>query len=414
MVDWLASFRLDMSTNAAFKESSKINLLHQCIIDAGWHFQLEKPIVEDFLAHLDHPYKGVREAMGQSLATIFRTRYHESYPDVKHLLTAQADASSVGSYPYMPSEEFSKMIRGIFEKIEGWRHDRTPGQHTPSSYTSGCKTVLLWLDSTLSSHECSQLVPFFPDVFTAQLLHMMDVKEDPELQSLAYHVFRHLPNIPYPAEDNSEFIQSLIRIGQTSTSWHQRLRVMINIQIIYFRRLFLLSGNDREKLFACIAGMLQDPQHEVRAGASATLSGLIRCSPYTLREDMVRRLKERFTKALIDNPLPKKPKNFRSGISSAASSGPGTPTPEHTKLIILRHGAVLGLGALIQAFPYTSPPPHWMPDALTTLSVRAANDPGIVGSSVKSIISEFKKTRQDTWHIDAKVSCHFLFSIDTG
>lgn len=407
LVDWLSSFRLDMSTNAAFKESSKINLLHQCIIDAGWHFQLEKPIVEDFLAHLDHPYKGVREAMGQSLATIFRTRYHESYPDVKHLLTAQEAASTVGSYPYKPSEDFSKMIHDIFERIERWRHERTPGQHTPSSYTSGCKTVLLWLDSTLSSYECTQLVPFFPDIFTAQLLHMMDVKEDPELQSLAYHVFRHLPNIPYPAEDNSEFIQSLIRIGQTSPSWHQRLRVMINIQIIYFRRLFLVSGSDREKLFACIASMLQDPQHEVRAGASATLSGLIRCSPYKLREDMVRRLQERFTKALVENPLPKKPKNFRSGISSAASSGPGTPTPEHTKLVILRHGAVLGLGALIQAFPYTSPPPHWMPDALTTLSVRAANDPGIVGSSVKSIISEFKKTRQDTWHIDAKVSVNF-------
>jgi proteasome activator subunit 4 len=45
-----------------------------------------------------------------------------------------------------------------------------------------------------------------------------------------------------------------------------------------------------------------------------------------------------------------------------------------------------------------------MPEALTTLSTRAANDPGVVRSSVKSIISEFKKTRQDTWHIDAKVS----------
>ncbi|KAJ6189340.1 hypothetical protein N7519_004248 [Penicillium mononematosum] len=403
LVDWLSSFRLDMSTNAAFKESSKINLLHQCIIDSGWHYQLEKPIVEDFLAHLDHPYKGVREAMGQTLATIYRTRYHESYPDVQHLLEAQKSSSSVGAYPYPPTEEFTKVIHGIFSRIEEWRKARTPGQQTPSSYTSGSKTVLLWLDSTLSSHECTQLVSFFPDVFTAQLLHMMDVKEDPELQSLAYHVFRHLPNIPYPAERNSEFIQSLIRIGQTSPSWHQRLRIMINIQIIYFRRLFLLDPADRDKLFECIASMLEDPQHEVRAGASATLSGMVRCSPVFLREKMVSRFHERFTKVLIDNPLPKKPKNFRSGIaSSAVSSGAGTPTPEHNRLIIVRHGAVLGLGALIQAFPYNSPPPQWMPEALTSLSIRAANDPGIVGSSVKSIISEFKKTRQDTWHIDAK------------
>lgn len=404
LVDWLTSFRLDMSTNAAFKESSKINLLHQCIIDAGWHFQLDQPIVEDFLGHLDHPYKGVREAMGQTLATVYRTRYHESYPDLQHLLDDQKAASSVGTYPYAPSEDFSKMIRGIFTRLEQWRQERTPGQQTPSSYTSGSKTVLLWLDSTLSSHECTQLVPFFPDLFTSQLLHMMDVKEDPELQSLAYHVFRHLPNIPYPAEKNSEFIQTLIRIGQTSPSWHQRLRVMINIQIIYFRRLFLLAPRDREKLFECIASMLEDPQHEVRAGASATLSGMIRCSPVSLRDKMVLRFQERFTKLLVENPLPKKPKNFRSGLSSAVSSGAGTPTPEHNRLIIVRHGAVLGLGALIQAFPYSSPPPHWMPEALTTLSIRAAHDPGVVGSSVKTIISDFKKTRQDTWHIDTKVS----------
>lgn len=409
MVDWLASFRLDMTTNAAFKESSKINLLHQCIIDAGWHFQLEKPIVDDFLAHLDHPYKGVREAMGQTLATIYRTRYHESYPDLQHLLEAQKSSSSVGTYPYAPSDDFSKMIRGVFTQIEQWRQARTPGQQTPSSYTSGSKTVLLWLDSTLSSHECTQLVPFFPDVFTAQLLHMMDVKEDPELQSLAYHVFRHLPNIPYPAEKGSEFIQSLIRIGQTSPSWHQRLRVMINIQIIYFRRLFLLDSADRDKLFECIASMLEDTQHEVRAGASATLSGMIRCSPVYLRDKMVHRFQERFTKVLADNPLPKKPKNFRSGVSSAVTSGAGTPTPEHNRLVIVRHGAVLGLGALVQAFPYNSPPPYWMPEALTTLSIRAAHDPGVVGSSVKSIISEFKKTRQDTWHIDAKVS--FIYNL---
>ncbi|KAJ5899191.1 hypothetical protein N7495_003935 [Penicillium taxi] len=402
LVDWLSSFRLDMSTNAAFKESSKINLLHQCIIDSGWHFQLEKPIVEDFLAHLNHPYKGVREAMGQTLATIYRTRYHESYPDLKQLLDAQKSSSSVGIYPYAPTEDFSKMIRGVFDQIEKWRQLRSPGQQTPSSYTSGSKTVLLWLDSTLSSHECTQLVPFFPEVFTAQLLHMMDVKEDPELQSLAYHVFRHLPNIPYPAEKNSEFIQSLIRIGQTSPSWHQRLRVMINIQIIYFRRLFLLDPADRDKLFDCIASMLEDSQHEVRAGASATLSGMIRCSPAFLRNRMVQRFQERFTKLLVENPLPKKPKNPRSAVSSVVPSGAGTPTPEHNRLVIVRHGAVLGLGALIQAFPYDSPPPNWMPEALTSLSIRAANDPGIVGSSVKSIISDFKKTRQDTWHIDAK------------
>jgi proteasome activator subunit 4 len=58
IVEWLTSFRLDMSSNAAFKESSKIQLLQQCVQAAGWHFQNDKPLLEDFLEHLDHPYKG--------------------------------------------------------------------------------------------------------------------------------------------------------------------------------------------------------------------------------------------------------------------------------------------------------------------------------------------------------------------
>jgi proteasome activator subunit 4 len=89
LIDWLASFRLDMNSSAAFKESSKINLLYQAILEAGWHFQLGEPILEDFMKHLDHPYKSVREAMGITLAALYRTKYHESYDDVDTLIQAQ-------------------------------------------------------------------------------------------------------------------------------------------------------------------------------------------------------------------------------------------------------------------------------------------------------------------------------------
>lgn len=401
LVDWLASFRLDMESNAAFKESSKIYLLQQCISDAGWHFRLEKPILEDFMQHLDHPYKGVREAMGQTIAAIYRTRYHESYKDVPTLIKAQKDASSIGVRPYEPTEEFSKTITSVFERLEVWRGERPAGQQTPSSYTSGGKTVLLWLDSTLSSYECTQLIKFFPNVFTEQLLHMMDIKEDPELQSLAYHVFRHLPNIPHREGEDAEFIAALIRIGRTATSWHQRLRILINIQVIYFRRLFLMSEEQQLDIYKCVSSMLQDTQLEVRMGAATTLSGMIRCSPTHLRDRMVVHLKNMFTNTLNKNPLPKK------------SRIPGTPTPDQNKLVLTRHAAVLGLGALIQAFPYTSPPPAWYTDVLATLARKAAADPGMVGKSVKSILADFKKTRQDTWHVDVKVSYSLCPSLYT-
>ena len=241
IVDWLASFKLDMESNAAFKESSKIRLLQQMVVDVGWHFRLGKPIIADFLSHVDHPYKGVREAMGSSLSTLFSMLYHESYKDVPTLIEAQKDASSLGTRPYQPTEEFKSTIHEVFTRIEQWRQARTPGDQKPSSYTSGSKTVLLWLDTTLASQECTELLPFFPDVFLPALLHMMDIKEDQELQGLAYHVFRHIPNIPHRVGEDASLIAALIRIGRSSPLWHQRLRVLINMQVIFFRRLFVIS-----------------------------------------------------------------------------------------------------------------------------------------------------------------------------
>ena len=246
VVDYLSSFRLDMETNAVFKESSKIQLLQQMIGDIGWHFRLGKPIISDFLSHLDHPYKGVREAMGQCLSQLYSIQYHESYRDVPTLIKAQSEASSLGTRPYEPTAEFTSSIREIFARLEQWRQERTPGDQKPSSYTSGSKTVLLWLDNTLSSQECTELLPFFPDVFVPALLHMMDIKEDQELQALAYQVFRYVSSTPHRTGEDDPLIEALIKIGRSSPLWHQRLRVLINMQVIFYRRLFMLSPQTQQ------------------------------------------------------------------------------------------------------------------------------------------------------------------------
>ncbi|KAK0615703.1 hypothetical protein B0T17DRAFT_497395 [Bombardia bombarda] len=386
----LSAFRLDMNSNAAFKESSKVQLLEFIINDAGWHFRHEKPILEDFIKHIDHPYKSVRGSIGRVIATIYRTRYHESFPNVTALLEQNKAASSVGIRAYQPSDEFKATIHDVFARLEKWRHERAPGQQTPSSYTSGSKTVLVWLDSMLSSQECIQLVPFFPDPFIDQLLHMMDVKEDPELMKLAYHVYRHMPNIPFRSGEDDAFIAALIRIGKTASSWHQRLRALVNMQVVYFRRLFLTQPPQRQMLFDAVGDMLADAQLEVRDCASATLAGMIRCSPASIRNPIIHQLKDRFELQLKMNPMPKK-------------KIPGTDTPVDVhKQVVRRHAAVLGLGALIEAFPYATPPPSWMPEVLARLASHAASDPGVVGKATKSILSEFKKTRQDSWGVDQK------------
>ncbi|KAF4457725.1 proteasome activator subunit 4 [Fusarium albosuccineum] len=392
IVDALRSFRLDMTSNAAFKESSKVQLLECIVAHGGWHFQHEKPILDDLLAHIDHPYGIVRMAIGRALSVIYKTRYHESFENVNQLLEENKATSSIGIRPYRPTEEFATTMKGVFDRLEEWRHERTPGQETPSSYTLGSKTVLTWLYSTLLSHECIQMVPFFPTPFMEELLHMMDVKEDPELEGLAYLVYLQLPDIPFRDGEDADFIDALIRIGKTSTSWSQRSRALVNMQVIYFRRIFLTRSAQKEALFAAVTDMLGDSQIEVRSCASTTLAGMIRCSPRRIRDPMAVHLKTRFEDELQRNPMPKRGRHL-----------PGTDTPVDTqKQITRRHAAVLGLGALIKAFPYATPPPEWMPELLATLARKAAADPGVVGDSAKTILSEFKNMRQDSWTMDQK------------
>ncbi|RDA85493.1 hypothetical protein CP532_0010, partial [Ophiocordyceps camponoti-leonardi (nom. inval.)] len=394
IVDGLKSFRLDMSSNAAFKESSKVQLVEFIVADGGWHFRDTEPILDHFVAHIDHPYKAVREAIGRLLSALQKSRYYEAFENVTTLLEENRAASSVGIRPYQPSEELKTTVMGIFGRLERWRHERTPGQQTPSSYTSGSKTVLMWLDCTMSSHECIELVPFFATPFVEQLLHMMDVKEDPELMKLAYHVYRHLPNIPFRKGEEAEFSEMLIKVGRTAASWHQRLRALVNMQGLYFRRVFVLEGSQRDGLFTAVSDMLSDSQLEVRSCASTTLAGMIRCSPRKIREPLVARLKQRFQEELERNPMRLRRRGEATG---------GTETPiEVQRQTTRRHAAVLGLGALIEAFPYATPPPEWMPEVLAMLARKASGDPGVVGKATKSILSDFKKTRQDSWSVDQK------------
>jgi proteasome activator subunit 4 len=398
-IDWVSSFKLDMNSNAAFKESSKINLLNVTIGEQGWHFQLTKDLLENFLDHLDHPYKGVREAMGSAIAKIHRSQHYEAYPDVATLMEAQRNVSSIGSRPYKISDTFAHTITRVFDQLDKWRQAWKPGDPIPGPFQSASKTVLIWLDATLSSYECTQLVPYFASPLLEQILHMMDHKEDPDLQSLAFHVFKQLPAVPMRDGEDEDFIQALIRVGRTATSWHQRLRALINIQALFFNRLFLMSRKNQLALFDCVSSMLEDPQLEVRQGASTTLSGLIKCAPLDFRNAKIAELKKHYYVMLKKNALPKR--NYSERVS--------TPTTEHNKVTFRRHAAVLGLGALIQGFPYTSPPPTWVPEILAHLALNAAGDAGPSGKGAKQILADFKKARQDTWQVDVKVRLVYCF-----
>jgi proteasome activator subunit 4 len=66
-----------------------------------------------------------------------------------------------------------------------------------------------------------------------------------------------------------------------------------------------------------------------------------------------------------------------------------------------RMTGVLGLTALVHAFPYTVP----FPDAVVAISKRV-NDPGPVGPRAKKAVQTFKHTHTDSWKEAKKCFTH--------
>ena len=150
------------------KKVPKSSCLQQMVADVGWHFRLGEPIIADFLNHLDHPYKGVCEKQSGNVYLHFMvysitspTKTFQVLSRLKMRLRRWAP-KLISQPPSLPS--LSKKY------LSASRNGVKSGQlaiQKPSPYTSGSKTVLLWLDNTLISEDCTQLLPFFADLFSA-------------------------------------------------------------------------------------------------------------------------------------------------------------------------------------------------------------------------------------------------------
>jgi len=150
------------------------------------------------------------------------------------------------------------------------------------------------------------------------------------------------------------------------------------LQVFYFHHLHLMTRDTAVLVMESVSELLSDPQIEVRQLASVTLAGLIRCS----QRDAIDTLRRDFEEQLESSKLPKG--------KAKASSLP-------SDLIIRRHAAILGLSALVEAFPYEVP--NWVPEVLVLLAGCIANTAPI-SAAVSKTFANFRRTHQDTWHQD--------------
>jgi len=361
----------------------------------------------------------VRKEVGIILSTMTTLNRNVSFNNVEEVIKASMEAPSTGFPGWVASEDFRENMQHIARKLEQWRHERVPGQTAEASnYITGASTILNWWQSVIIGTACMVILPFVAEFILPETLHMMDVKEDMELMASASSMLRFIGNAPFAPELMPGMVETIEKVSSERRQWHHRLRIMVVIQVFYYRQLFVLSKNERKRLFDAVILLLNDPQLEVREAASATLSGMVQCTKFD-EKNLVLPLLERFRTGIVMNPMPKRrPQGgpSASGISTPQAHGIFTPprsgasTPEgletlrlnkDTETLVRRHGAVLGLSAIITAFPYEIP--DWMPSTLAFLANKASGDRGMISLSVKKTLGEFKKTHQDTWVMDQKL-----------
>jgi len=152
-----------------------------------------------------------------------------------------------------------------------------------------------------------------------------------------------------------------------------------------FRHAFLLSKTDRASVIDFVFGALQDKQLEVREMAGAVFSGMVRSGFVgpKKRNAIVKKLVK-----LCSVALP------AAGVRDSTSGNAKVTSADSP--LVQRHGGVLGVAAMVAAFPYDLP--EWMPGVLTLLA-RHASDPAPIKTAVQKCFKDFWNTHNEMWSV---------------
>ncbi|CDR44215.1 CYFA0S14e00914g1_1 [Cyberlindnera fabianii] len=366
---------MDPTSNQAFVQSSRLMFSKSYITNLGWQFQNSEEIMS--CLEFTHPYKIVRDQLAEIQATLTYCFFAPSFQNADQFINAnnvsELGYSFLSNLPQSLDDKLTKLFHDA-EFARGEIATMTPQDALHSNYFYYVTSILQWIRSLYGSPLQQLLVPYLAkDIFP----FLMNVEANRELCKLGNISLDHFVLLfaggLFCRPDQIPDVMTVATVEYDST--HQLLHQLSFIEGFFNRQLLLLTSEQKLTLIGRIDQLLFHSSIEVRVRAAAVLTGII----HNTRDlESVNSFIEKYKKTLNK----KKPKKELT-----------------TEKMIKVHGATIGLGALVSAFPYVSPPPAWMPENIVLLA-RASSFPGAPGKAAKDVLSNFKKLRADTWHID--------------
>lgn len=387
----LIDFRLDNDSNSALIKSTRLSYIRSVVASMTWAYPSPGHILELCFKNLTNKSQAIREQIGSLIAVTSFSFYGESMKDCASFVQA---CNEELEYMYRRSMEHTlfQKLPDLFEQVEAWRlqvKDLSAHEILNSEYICAATTILSWLNQALNTSIAIQYQEFVSKYIAPFLLHLTAMKDVCQLGNIEpISTFKKVSQIPFESKCLEEVVVMLEKLSKDSLNNVQFFILGEFIETIYFKNLFFLSKLQRQRIFDLTVTLMYHKNLEIREAASSTFSGLVHTSPPSVIDELVEVYKNRFA-ADLDRVRKQHRKTGFKNVSNAET--------------IIMHGATLGLGALVHAFSFQSPPPPWIPELLTLLSNKASGVVGAVGRTAKETLGKFKKTRQDTWHVDSKV-----------
>ncbi|XP_024015525.1 proteasome activator subunit 4 isoform X2 [Eutrema salsugineum] len=341
-------------------------------------------LLDELIRNMSHSSAQIREAIGVILSVLcsnirLRMSYHQEHPSEEGRTDVDSRIEEENWFKLI-SEKASEAVTNIqqasisdsLDTSTDVDMDNAPSNGDSLDDVKWMETLFHFIISSFKSGRSSYL----GDVIAGFLYPVISLQETShkDLSTLAKAAFELLKWRVFPGSQLQKII-GVILSSAGDSNWRIRSSTLTYLRTFMYRHTFILSHEEKQKIWKTVEKLLVDSQVEVREHAAAVLAGLMKGGD----EDFAADFRDRsYAEA---NSIQKK-RNRRKSSS--------------TQSIAEVHGAVLGLVASVLSVPYDMP--SWLPDHVTLLA-RFAGEPTPVKSTVTKAVAEFRRTHADTWNI---------------
>jgi hypothetical protein len=185
-----------------------------------------------------------------------------------------------------------------------------------------------------------------------------------ECAALAKNCLQLLSTATLPSRYLETIVNELCKVVQIS-SWVVKAELLKFLSVWTFQKHLLIEKSLFQKLITSVIDCLNDERVEVRDASMLSLSRMLSCAGTKLS---MLKLQKRFFRAAR---LKGKEKSLE------------------------RSGGIIGLCAMVYSEAWDVP--DWMPSTLAFLA-DMSHDSSNISITIRKVLSEFKKSRQDSWH----------------